>query len=116
MSKTWQTPQWKKNVENFLNLHPFCEWCGKPSTVVHHPKRKNGYSDKEYISLVGCIPLCQSCHYAVLKKLKLCPVCKQNYFKPSRKKHKESCYQCFIKTPFGKAVNEYYQKQREAKS
>jgi len=110
MNKSWQTPEYRKNVEEFLKLHPFCEFHGEPvkATVVHHPKKRGGYTEKEYISLVGCIGLCFKCHYAVKKKLRLCPVCKQHYFRPSKRKQKDRCWECFCKTPEGQPIVEYY--------
>ena len=109
MSETWKSPEYRKNVEEFLNLHPYCSWHGEPvkATVVHHnPKRQ--YAEEEYVALVDCKGLCNKCHFAVKKHLKLCPICKQHYFKPSRKKGKDRCWECFIKTPLGQNVKSYY--------
>jgi hypothetical protein len=96
-------------------LHPKCNWCGQPSTVPHHPRRKGGYTETEYISLVGAVPLCKKCHFAIKMHLKLCPICKQNYYKPNKRKKKDRCLKCFLKTPFGQIVNEHYQKMKENK-
>ncbi len=107
-TKTWQSLEWKKNKEEFLKANPNCAWCDKPATVPHHPQKDGTLTKEEYISLEGCIPLCDKCHFAIMKGLKLCSVCKEHYFKPSKKKHKDRCWSCFSKTPFGQAVKKYY--------
>jgi hypothetical protein len=116
MSEIWNSPEYRKNVEEFLRLHPYCEWHGEPTkaTVVHHPKKKNGYSKKEYISLEGGIGLCKPCHFAVGKHLHLCPICKQHYF--FKKRNRElMCWECFKKTEFGQVVANYYNGGRNVK-
>jgi len=108
--KIWQTEEWKKNRDNFLKAHPFCQWHGPlvKSTSVHHPQKKNSISEKEYLSLKGTVALCKKCHFAIRKRLKLCPHCKTHYFKPKR--GRTMCWNCFSKTDYGKVVKDYYDK------
>jgi hypothetical protein len=111
MNATWNSKEWKRNKEAFLKVNPFCLWHGSPvkATVPHHAQRRS-LSEKSYVSLKGCIPLCQKCHYAAKKRMKLCPVCKTHYFKPRR--NRKMCWECFTKTSFGQAVKNYYDKKR----
>ncbi len=111
MSKTWQSEEWKKNRDEFLKVNPFCSWHGSPikATVPHHPQRKGTLTEEKYLSLEGCIPLCNSCNFAAEKGLRICSICKKHYFKPNRKKKKDRCWECFSITPFGKSVKEYYE-------
>lgn len=109
--RSWQTPEWQKNREEFFKKNPWCIWHGEPvkATVPHHPQKLGSLSQTEYVSLKGCIPFCKECNWANMKKLKLCPVCKDNYFNPKRGKRK-MCWNCFVKTDFGKVVADYYEK------
>jgi len=111
MNATWNSKEWKRNKEAFLKVNPFCLWHGSSvkATVPHHTQRRS-LSEKSYVSLKGCIPLCQKCHYAAKKRMKLCPVCKTHYFKPRR--NRKMCWECFTKTSFGQAVKNYYDKKR----
>ena len=113
MNSTWQTQEWRENREKFLTKHPFCAWHGEPvkSTTVHHPQKPGTISEKDYLSMEDCLALCKRCNYAIHKKLKLCPVCKEHYFKS--KKGRDRCWKCFIETDFGKAVKDYYDARPE---
>ena len=113
LEQVWGTEEWKKNREEFLKLHPYCEWHGPPvkATTVHHPQKKNKITEQEYMSMKDAKALCKRCHFAVRKRLKLCPKCKEHYFKP--KKGREMCWDCFSKTDFGKVVKDYYDKHPE---
>jgi len=95
----------------FLEEHPFCAWHGAPvkATISHHPSKRSLPPVEQYLSLEGCIPLCQKCHFAVKNHLKLCPICKEHYFKPNRRKHKDQCWTCFSATEFGRTVKTYYE-------
>ena len=107
-NKTWNTPEWRKASDEFLAEHPFCKWHGEPvkSQVVHHTKKCRTL--EEYLDMrKGCIPLCNRCHYAAKWRTKLCPTCKERYYKQGR--GKRSCWECFTKTPLGKAVKKYYE-------
>ena len=112
MKVTWNSKEWKRNRDAFLEANPFCLWHGSSvkATVPHHPHRRGSQSEKSYVSLRGCIPLCQKCHYAAKKRMKLCPMCKTHYFRPRR--NRKMCWECFVKTPFGLAVKSYYDKKR----
>ncbi len=112
MKVTWNSKEWKRNKDAFLEANPFCLWHGASvkATVPHHPQRRGSLSERSYVSLKGCIPLCHKCHYAAKKRMKLCPVCKTHYFKPRR--NRKMCWECFTKTPFGQAVKDYYGKKR----
>lgn len=112
LAELWKTEEWKQNKAAFLKTNPICVWCGSPSSIPHHPQKPNSISDKEYLSLRGGIPLCQRCHYAAKKGLKLCPLCKKNYYKPKRKREK-ICWSCFIQTPSGKEIKKWRDKQEE---
>jgi len=107
--RSWRTSEWKRNRDMFLQ-GKFCAWHGTPvkATVPHHPQKRGSLSEVDYLSLKGCIPLCQKCHYAAKQRLKLCPLCKENYFKP--RAGRKICWKCFSKTPFGQRVKEYYDK------
>jgi hypothetical protein len=113
--KTWQSPEWKKNRDEFLR-DKFCAWHGNPirAEVPHHPQKEGSISDAEYLSLKDCIPLCKRCHFAARKGLKLCPVCKTHYYKPKRGRD-PMCWNCFSKTPFGARVKQYYDNHPEFK-
>jgi len=108
VSNTWRTREWKQNRAEFL-AGKFCAWHGAPvkAAVPHHPQRRGTISKADYVSLKGCIPLCNQCHYAARKGLRLCPICKKHYFKPRRGRH-TMCWECFSKTPFGKQVKAYW--------
>jgi hypothetical protein len=107
--RSWKTAEWQKNRDLFL-ANKYCAWHGPPveATVPHHPRKCK--TEAEYLSLKGCIPLCQACHYAAKLRMRLCPVCKEHYFKPKRGRRK-ICWECFIKTPKGQQVKEYYDKR-----
>ncbi len=111
---TWGSKEWKRNRDAFLLANPFCLWHGAPvrATVPHHPRRRR-LSESGYVSLRGCVPLCQKCHYATKKRMRLCPVCKVHYFRPRR--NRKMCWECFIKTPFGQAVKSYFDKKEAEK-
>lgn len=51
-----------------------------------------------YKTFEDCIVLCNRCHLALHKGMKLCPVCKEKYHKTSY----AMCWDCFTKTPRGK--------------
>lgn len=110
---TWKSQEWKENRDKFLAEHPFCEWHGEPvkATCVHHPQKRGTISDEDYLSMKGCKALCRQCHGAIRRKLKLCPICKEHYYKP--RKSKDRCWSCFAKTPFGQAVKTYYDNHPE---
>jgi len=108
----WQTKEWKDKAAEFVKGKS-CEWCGTTKNLVpHHPKKKGGYTREEYLSLEGCSVLCGKCNFMEDKGYKLCPICKKKYYKPKRN-HDAMCWSCFIKTPFGKNVQEYYEKHPE---
>jgi hypothetical protein len=106
--RSWKTAEWQKNRDLFL-ANKYCAWHGPPveATVPHHPRKCK--TEAEYLSLKGCIPLCQTCHYAAKLRMRLCPVCKKHYFKPKHGRRK-ICWECFIKTPKGQQVKEHYDK------
>jgi hypothetical protein len=112
--RSWSKAEWKKNRDTFLQ-DKYCAWHGAPvrATVPHHPHKRRSMSEAEYVSMQGCIPLCQKCHYAARKRLKLCPVCKEHYFKPRR--GRKMCWKCFGKTSFGQRVVEYYERTHVTK-
>ena len=53
-----------------------------------------------YLTFEDCIVLCNRCHLALHKGMKLCPICKEKYHKTSY----AMCWDCFTKTPRGKEV------------
>ena len=110
--RSWRSQEWKTNRDAFLK-DKFCAWHGSPvkAEVPHHPQKRGSISGKEYLSLKDCVPLCRRCHFAAGKRLKLCPVCKQHYYKP--KKGKAMCWECFTKTGFGQAVKRYHDQHHE---
>ena len=57
-------------------------------------------ADDDYVRLYNCIVLCRRCHFARLRGLVLCPLCKTNYRRPNN----ETCWECFKKTERGKEV------------
>lgn len=111
--QSWQMPIWKENREKFLIEHPFCEWhlkAGKKvkATTVHHPQKRGSISEADYISMKDAKAFCKSCHFAVRKGLRLCLICGSHYYR--LRKGRDRCWLCFIQTPFGERVKEYYDK------
>lgn len=115
MTDTWQTREWKDKAAEFTK-DKACEWCGALEKLVpHHPRRKDGYTHDQYMDLSNCIMLCSNCNFKESQGYRICPNCKKNYYKP--KKNREAlCWKCFVKTPFGKTVNEYYENHPEQMS
>jgi hypothetical protein len=106
MTDTWQTQEWKDKAAEFVKGKT-CEWCGTTEKLVpHHPKRKEGYTHDQYLNLEGCQVLCGKCNFMESKGYKLCPVCKKGYYKP-KKEYDSMCWNCFVQTPYGKAVKGY---------
>jgi hypothetical protein len=109
---TWQTQEWKDKAAEFVKGKS-CEWCGATENLVpHHPKRKEGYTHDEYMSLEGCKVFCGKCNFMESKGFKICPVCKKKYFKPKHGRE-QMCWSCFSQTSLGKSVKDYYEKHPE---
>ena len=108
MTNTWNTQEWKEKAQAFVN-GKHCEWCNSIQNLVpHHPHKKGGYTHEEYMDLEKyCIVLCKKCNFMESKGYKLCPKCKKHYYK-SKCKRDKLCWQCFIQTPYGQAVKNYY--------
>lgn len=53
-----------------------------------------------YKTFDDCVVLCNRCHLALHKGMKLCSICKEKYHKA----HYSMCWDCFGKTPQGKNV------------
>jgi len=112
MSNVWKTLEWRDKASVFIK-DKFCAWCGQTEHLVpHHPHKKGGYTREEYLSLIGCIVLCKKCNFMENKHYKLCPECKTHYYKPKHN-HNKLCWNCFILTPSGKLVKEYYDQHPE---
>ena len=56
----WST-RWKQESEKYLEEHPFCEICGKPSYLVHHKIEHKGDKDL-FWDKNNWQALCNSCH------------------------------------------------------
>jgi len=107
MTDTWNTKEWKDKAALFVK-DKHCIWCNTKSNLVpHHPRKKGGYTHDEYLSLKGCIPLCGKCNFMESKRYKLCPECKQHYYKPKHK-HIKLCWKCFTNTSYGQSIKNYY--------
>ena len=87
----WKTNEWKIRASAFV-YGKKCSWCGSFHNLApHHPRRKNGYTYLEYLSLEGCVVLCNKCHFMLHKGYRLCLYCKKKYYNPSEY---ECCFNC----------------------
>ena len=131
MTNTWQTPEWKEKSDAFTQGEK-CVWCNTTEKLApNHPKRKGGYTHVEYMDLKNSciIPtkelkrlglplvktkfiLCTKCNFMYDKGFLICLGCYKHYYKPKRDRDK-ICWKCFIQTPFGKNINDYYNKHPE---
>lgn len=52
---------WQKRRKDYIQKHPFCCRCGKPTTDVDHivPRSRGGSDDERNLQ-----PLCKPCHNA----------------------------------------------------
>ena len=53
--------RWKRESAQYLAEHPFCEICGKPSSLVHHKIEHRG-DEKLFWDKNNWKALCSSCH------------------------------------------------------
>ena len=101
LEKIWSSEEWKGRKAAFLFGHPWCEMHYKEgikvrATVPHHPYRNATMGHYTDLELSQCVAYCKSCHFALHKGRKLCPVCKENYPRWDQ----EMCWSCFcIKNP-----------------
>lgn len=76
-----------KEEGNFKKLyHEWLEESGIKELIEEETRK----AEEEYSSFEHAIVLCNRCHFASLKGMELCPVCKKKY-KPSRY---ETCFDC----------------------
>ena len=77
----WNSPEWIALTEQYLKEHPVCDWCGKPSQVVHH------FEPDAYLDMTGymdftqgkVVAVCNRCHENERRGLVICPICKKHY-------------------------------------
>ena len=75
---------------NFKNLyHEWLEESGIKELIEEEIKR----AGEEYESLTNAIALCKRCHFASLKGMNLCPVCRNKY----KSLNYETCFDCLPK-------------------
>ena len=115
----WNTLEWKEKAKAFIEKKKaeglgFCEWCSSTENLVPaHKKKRGGYTHDEYMDLEkNCGVKCGKCNFMESKGYKLCPVCKEHYYKPKRK-YEKMCWNCFIQTPFGQKVAERMEEHPE---
>ena len=104
---TWQSQEWKDKAEEFVK-GKYCEWHGPTclENLVPHLTKKNLTHD-QYMDLEKyCFVLCKNCNFQESLGKRLCPVCKEHYYKP-KKKREPMCFTCFSKTPYGQIVAKY---------
>lgn len=78
-AKWWQDPIYREISGQFLKDHPICEYCGKPSSVVHHDNANSYRSQEEYYNPANFTPACARCHHEYRQGKKICPECRQHY-------------------------------------
>ena len=72
---------------NFKNLyHEWLEESGVKELIEEETRK----AEEEYASLEHSTVLCKRCHFASLKGMELCPVCRKNY----RSSRYETCFDC----------------------
>jgi len=90
-----KTKAWKDARQKLIG--EFCEQCGSTESLVIHHWDETSYNDIENYKNIkdeNVITLCKRCHFALHKRMDLCPICKKNY-----KKHfYQTCYQCAFST------------------
>ncbi|MGA9188964.1 MAG: hypothetical protein WB014_10510 [Methanosarcina sp.] len=75
---------------NFKNLyHEWLEESGIKELIEEEIKK----AGEEYESLTNAIALCKRCHFASLKGMNLCPVCRNKY----KSLNYETCFDCLPK-------------------
>ena len=57
---------------------------------------------EEYLNFENVIVLCQSCAFARLLGFRLCPICKQQYYRDIPTSSRKMCWVCFIRIEEGK--------------
>lgn len=67
---------------------------------------------EDYLNFKDVIVLCRRCAFARLLGFRLCPVCKQRYYRDIPRSNRKMCWLCFIKTEEGKAYLANLQKRR----
>jgi len=67
---------------------------------------------EDYLNFKDVIVLCRRCAFARLLGFRLCPVCKQRYYRDIPRSNRKMCWLCFIKTEEGKAYLANIQKRR----
>lgn len=77
----WRDPRYRALSDQFLRDNPVCEYCGKPSSVVHHDNAKSYRSQEEYYNPANFTPTCHRCHHEYRAGKILCPVCRQHYIR-----------------------------------
>jgi hypothetical protein len=72
---------------NFKKLyHEWLESAGIKALIEEEIKK----AEEECESLTNAIPLCKRCHFARLRGMELCPVCRRKYKSPRF----ETCFDC----------------------
>ena len=126
INNTWKTLEWQKKSDAFTKDEK-CIWCNTTEKLApNHPRRKGGYTHEDYMDLENSciIPtkelkrlnlplvktkfiLCTKCNFMYDKGYLICLCCRKHYYKP-RRDHDKTCWHCFIQTPYGKSIHDYY--------
>lgn len=77
--KYWQDPAYRATSHQYLRDNKICEYCGCPSSVVHHDNANSYRSQEEYYNPDNFTAACARCHHEYRQGKVICPVCKQHY-------------------------------------
>lgn len=90
---------------NFKSLyHQWLEETGIKELIEEEVKK----AEEEYESLKNAIVLCKSCHFASLKGMEICPVCRSKY----KALHYETCFDCCSQEKKAEFLTEKKKKDR----
>ncbi len=68
---------------------------------------------EDYFNFENVIILCRRCAFARLLGFRLCPICKQRYYREDIPNNRKMCWLCFIKTEEGEKYLAEFQRKRD---
>jgi hypothetical protein len=91
----WALPEVIDAFAAYVDTHPICALCRRPSQVPHHNDQDDYLTLRRYLDALQTsrvFPVCHSCHEKIHAGWTLCPTCSSSLVKPGF----EECYQCHL--------------------
>ena len=86
----WLNKEWKEKVKELITNKSKCNYCDSKEKLTIHHLNKNSYENlKEYLSIIlpeenedyfNALILCNRCHLATHRGMRLCSYCKKKYY------------------------------------